>query len=297
MAERRGPWCRPFLTLPKRDLLAYLGYRGLAWSTDSTNTADAFLRNRLRHLVLPQLSAALPGWEGGLLATAQKAKAENKALEALVEERGFRPAGQDCFEADAGLLKESEAVRERAFLCAASALLGAGRLSSALAAAAFAALGGGKKRYRGGGLLLEAIGDRLRMTRELDFPRRGGYFVRVGDAASLPLRLEFRDISIRAFWTRAPGAKGAREGAFSFPLIVRSRRPGDALPIRGGRKPLDELFSEWRLPLPLRDLVPVLEDRTGILGVLGEAFGAKDRWRPCAIEASDRFLRVKVKGA
>lgn len=47
---------RPLLNRTKADLLAYAQKHGLQWREDSTNTDTNYLRNHIRHQVLPRLS-------------------------------------------------------------------------------------------------------------------------------------------------------------------------------------------------------------------------------------------------
>ena len=288
---------RPFLGISKAEILGYLERRSIPYSTDSTNLGDAYARNRLRHGILPLLSAAIPGWQGGLLETARKALAEDEALSLWVSRVGFVEEPEGRLSAPASLLNEPNAIRERALIVAAAQLSGAARISSRFAGAAMSALSQGAASYRGAGFFLERKEGRLYVSRSLDFPRPGGYFVEIDAPGPSGIEIHVGHIFLRAFWTAGPGAPGIREGAFSFPLIVRSRRPGDALPIRGGRKPLDELFTEWGLQGPARDRVPVVEDEKGIVAVLGAQYGCRDRYRPSAERDDVRALFIQVKGA
>jgi tRNA(Ile)-lysidine synthase len=312
MAAISGPFCRPLLGLGKAELLSYLEERGVGYSLDSTNSGEDYLRNRLRHGVIPRLDEAFPAWSAGLLATAAKAAEDEEALAAWAGRSGFRPGeGAKALRAPASLLGEPAAVRRRAFLSAASGLLPGRRISSRLADAAFKALGKGARRYVGGGLELAREGESLSLGLALDFPRDDGYFVMIGGPVNEPFSLGIGRVRVEALWIfqdnamgKAQTSCGIREGAFSFPLIVRSRRPGDALPIRGGNKPLDDLFSEWGILAALRTRIPVIEDRDGIVAVLGSGFGYRDRFRPCGAidsqsvgDGNGRVLCIKVKGA
>jgi len=49
---------RPLLTLKKSDIVAALKQAGIPWREDSTNSADAFFRNRIRRHVMPAWSTA-----------------------------------------------------------------------------------------------------------------------------------------------------------------------------------------------------------------------------------------------
>ena len=65
-AERK--LLRPLLGLRKAELEAYLAERGQPFVVDETNYEDGALRNRIRHRVLPAISAAIPEYSGGNLA-------------------------------------------------------------------------------------------------------------------------------------------------------------------------------------------------------------------------------------
>ncbi len=77
-AERRIG--RPLLAVPKAEITAYAQQHQLAWREDASNQADAYLRNRLRHHLLPVLDRLQPLWQQNLLATARQA---SQAWEAL----------------------------------------------------------------------------------------------------------------------------------------------------------------------------------------------------------------------
>lgn len=55
MRPKQGIYIRPLLQIHKSDILDYLTKENLTYVVDSTNENDAFLRNALRHTVLPAL--------------------------------------------------------------------------------------------------------------------------------------------------------------------------------------------------------------------------------------------------
>jgi tRNA(Ile)-lysidine synthase len=306
-----GLFMRPFLGLGKAELLAYLEERGRGFSTDSTNASGDYLRNRLRRDLVPALDAALPGWRSGLSRAAAKASLDEAALAAAAAALAFaaRPDGSLAVPAEP-LLGAPDAVAIRAIVGAAGLALGRERVSSDMAVAALAALRrGAPSAYRGMGLELARRGDEIVLSRSsaiperggLDFPRRDGYFVVI----DRPRRVRVGKLEVRASW-RADGGPGIRADAFRFPLVVRSRRPGDAIALKDGTKRLDALFSEWGIPEALRGTAPIIEDRDGIVAVLGAGIGGKDRYRarrdgdrPAGGLSGDgaRRFSVIVKGA
>lgn len=49
---------RPLLHVPKQQLVDYANQRGLRWHEDSTNSDDSYLRNYIRHRILPRFDEA-----------------------------------------------------------------------------------------------------------------------------------------------------------------------------------------------------------------------------------------------
>jgi tRNA(Ile)-lysidine synthase len=54
---RKRRYVRPLIRLTRSEIIAYLAAEGLAYRTDETNTDTRFLRNRIRHELIPVLSS------------------------------------------------------------------------------------------------------------------------------------------------------------------------------------------------------------------------------------------------
>jgi tRNA(Ile)-lysidine synthase len=93
---RRGRLVRPLLGVDRVTVLGYLLAQGLRWVEDATNRDPKFLRNRIRHDLLPLLIDHLgPGLRRALGRTATAARETVVALDALVVPRlsgRLRPA-------------------------------------------------------------------------------------------------------------------------------------------------------------------------------------------------------------
>ncbi len=59
--EKRGYILRPFLGVPKEDMLAYLAAHDVDYVTDSTNLKSDFRRNMLRLEIIPDIERRFPG--------------------------------------------------------------------------------------------------------------------------------------------------------------------------------------------------------------------------------------------
>lgn len=87
---RRGHILRPLLDFTRDEIEQYVRRRGLTWVDDSTNAGDDYVRNRIRHYLLPALDAIGPDAQNGVLRSLALLS-ENKALyRRSVEIRGDR---------------------------------------------------------------------------------------------------------------------------------------------------------------------------------------------------------------
>jgi tRNA(Ile)-lysidine synthetase-like protein len=76
---------RPLLALRREDLLDYAAERQLEWAEDPSNDDRRFVRNRLRHDVVPALVAAHPGAGRNLARAAVRAAAAPRVTRELAE--------------------------------------------------------------------------------------------------------------------------------------------------------------------------------------------------------------------
>ena len=72
MPVQRGRYLRPLITVERRNIEAFLRQQGIEWREDATNAEDAYLRNRIRHHLVPALAATFGGWRAGLDKTLQR---------------------------------------------------------------------------------------------------------------------------------------------------------------------------------------------------------------------------------
>ena len=90
MEWRHGPYVRPLLDTSRQQLLRWAEWRQLKWREDPTNTDSRFLRNRIRHEVMPLLEELRPGARDALARSAILAGIDASYLDSLVPEA---PAG------------------------------------------------------------------------------------------------------------------------------------------------------------------------------------------------------------
>ncbi|MFH2116001.1 MAG: tRNA lysidine(34) synthetase TilS, partial [Spirochaetota bacterium] len=104
-------------------------------------------------------------------------------------------------------------------------------------------------------------------------------------------------IECRLYFRQEAG--GLRLDAFEWPVIIRSRRSGDIIRLAAGTRRIDRLLADLQVPAGLRDTVPLVEDRNGIVAMMGSQAGSHDIYRRNDALAgceSPGFLVLEMKG-
>lgn len=80
-------------------------------------------------------------------------------------------------------------------------------------------------------------------------------------------------------------------GPEHYPLVLRSREPGDRVATSGGTRKLKKLFGERKVPVSERGRIPVLADRTGrVIWVSGLAIA---EWARPAPDGADLLIEIE----
>jgi tRNA(Ile)-lysidine synthetase-like protein len=86
---------RPFIEVRRQDLTIYAKARGLTWLEDPTNKQRDYLRNRLRHDLLPSLLGARPTLATELIELGDRAAAWRRELATLLDSSVRCKVGRD----------------------------------------------------------------------------------------------------------------------------------------------------------------------------------------------------------
>ena len=86
MREKEEHIIRPLLTLSKQDIEQWLTEHALAFRIDPTNTSDAYLRNRIRHTLIPALTTCDERTTTSITKTMQQLREQDNLLSALAQE-------------------------------------------------------------------------------------------------------------------------------------------------------------------------------------------------------------------
>lgn len=99
---KREKFIRPLLNIERREIEEYLNSKNQNWRTDSTNSDQAYYRNKIRLSLVPFLNENFPGWANAVLSGQKKAVEDSEFINWAVEMfsgGGFgTPTGEMCSE-------------------------------------------------------------------------------------------------------------------------------------------------------------------------------------------------------
>ena len=244
---------RPMLDVTRAEVEEFLRENYIRHVEDSSNRGDEFLRNRLRHHVMPLLKAENPSIATGLSAAAQRIRQDAALLDSLAS---------DLDPTDVKVLREAPGpLRRRAI----EGLLrengfpepSASHIEQA-EAVVFSARPSARAEF--GGVTLVRSYDRLTVQhRQIVLPQRP--LPREGITPLPELGLAVKTSIVEEIDDGTVCPRGE--------MVVRSRLPGDALTTKGGTKSLKKRFIDRKLPQWERSAVPVIADGSGVLAVYG----------------------------
>jgi tRNA(Ile)-lysidine synthase len=280
----RGRVIRPLIEVRRQAVRDALGAIGLDWLEDPTNRDPKFLRNRIRHEVLPMLAASHRA--DVVPALARVAGMARETVEAL--DRTAVLALERLARAEAGGLTLSRAALAALPPPVAAEVLrqAAARAGSRSPLRAWAHRGlrrvlaaePPRRPFRLGGVTVEVSGDRLRvgarpapvlLTRALPVPGRV-------ELPEISRALEARRLpAVGYVLPRTPDRVAFDAAAISSTLSVRRRRIGDRFEAYGaGERRLKSLLIDAKLPRWERARLPLVEHDGRILWVAGLRRGA-----------------------
>lgn len=251
-----GRIIRPMLSVTRADVESFLNEYYVNYIEDSSNNTDMFLRNRLRHHVLPLLKAENPRFAENLSQLALRLRLDEEFLACQAQQAGGATVSQ--------LRQMHPAVRSRVletFLRENGVhepeqthIAMVENLVFSKKPSAKACLPGGVTVCRSYDCL--AVPDKSGVLEERELPCPG-------------------QINLPGFRVRCVPAQKILNTPDTFTVTVsgkvyiRCRRSGDTITLPGGTKSLKKMFIDRKIPAAQRMQIPVLADDAGVLGVYG----------------------------
>ncbi|MFL9651960.1 MULTISPECIES: tRNA lysidine(34) synthetase TilS [Exiguobacterium] len=266
--ERRpfagGELVRPLLSEPKRELIAYAKRYGLEWREDASNATTEYLRNQVRHQIVPQLLASQPDLVQVVSETA----------------RHQRELWRTRYRQMENWIQDNVRLEMKAFHVKSDNLMclnpveryTVGRLLSmrygvevgtaidrlltrAQGSGHFDLEGSWGLRKQDGLLSLQATGQSLLAPHKQVVTTFPAHVVFGTSLFSLDVEDDTDGIPLEAI---------------ELPLIIRSVEAGDAMKLSIGTKKVARIFIDAKIPREKRPFVPLVVDATGrIIAIVG----------------------------
>lgn len=256
IAPVSGCLIRPMLSVTRQDVIEFLGGYHLQYVTDSSNNGDAFLRNRLRHKVMPLLKEENPRLAQNLSAMALRLREDEEVLSNFaapcdnVEQlrqmpQSLRSRALDSFLKSCGV-PEPESVH----ITQLESVVFSDNPSASCDLP--------------GGICITRRYDRLekiQLSSDLETL-----------TLSCPGEVILPECSVKICCIPAEELVEDKD-CFSVctqgTIVVRKRMPSDSIRLHGGTKSLKKVFIDRKIPAVERMQIPIVADDLGVLGVYG----------------------------
>ena len=254
IAPVSGRVIRPMLLTNRQEVEDFLAVWGLPHREDSSNASDAFLRNRLRHDVMPLLKAENPRLAENLSRMALRLRQDEDFLR--------QQADWDSLPGVEALRAMPEAIRSRcieAFLKQNGVPEPEDSHISAVEDILYSDRPSARVNLPGG----------VTVTRQYDrLEAENGEPVPEPAVVPCPGEVLYGDYRV----TCAPAGEiiNTTDTFTVCPVgqvILRPRKSGDLIRLKGGTKSLKKLFIDRKIPAARREQIPVVCDKQGVLGV------------------------------
>ena len=252
----RGNLIRPMLGVTRQEVLAFLEEYHLSYVEDGSNQTDAFLRNRLRHHVMPLLKSENPKLAENLSAMALSLRQDEEVLESMIS---VKPDIKT-------LRNQHPSLRNRsivAFLKENGVREPEARHISLVEKLVFSSNPSAKADLPGDVTVIREY-ETLRILPKVAVP----------ESVILPREgvVELQEQNLRVYCSAAEETVNSPDVFTVQPqgeMVLRCRQSGDEIRVSGGRKSLKKLFIDRKIPAFRRLEIPVIADDGGVLGVYG----------------------------
>jgi tRNA(Ile)-lysidine synthase len=266
IGRHRGIFVRPLLEIQRCDIEQYLKHLHISWRTDKTNEDVSYLRNRIRHRLMPYLDTLFPGWQHAVLAGAEKASDDSTVLDMLAERISWKQTGGGVCMDGSVFCAQVPAVRRR-LLYAAFDLVGDGaRIPYRLVREVCSWSDTDRKTVGAAGISVKSAAGSISVEKRKNYATRYAFFVIIYKSGEY--ELPFGPVTVTAGTAGTVSvAMSDRDGGSSvfdsipLPFCIRNRQPDDrVLTAEKRMKSLNSVFSSWHVAEKERDSIPILQE-------------------------------------
>jgi len=290
MPPVRGKYIRLLIESTRGQIREYCGEKGIEFRLDISNLGISYLRNKVRHQLIPALERYNPNFKGVILKTMEILSEEQDLLDELAEEKFNEVAviEEDFPRRVSGVKLSCKAIQKLPLAIQRRVLrrgiqLVKGNLRGIEFKHLEEILGyvSGKLPHLQmdlpGGFVTLSEYDTLIITfkERLETPKVPRILLNIPGITDIPslgirIRAEFKDAKSERILKEDKKAYLDAD-KLKLPLILRTRVPGDSFRPLGmeGEKKLQDFFVDEKVPRRLRDRIPILQGKDHILWVIG----------------------------
>ncbi|MCK9169143.1 MAG: tRNA lysidine(34) synthetase TilS [Treponema sp.] len=281
----RGIFVRPLLSTPRSSIERFLTEQHILWRTDSTNSDTHYLRNRIRHIIMPELDSTVPGWQKAVLAGGKKAADADEVVAAEAERVKWQGSGKSVYMPLSLFISQKKAVQVRLFYAALELTGCEQRIPySFIERVCIAASGGGEFRDNAAGITAEIENGSIFIKKNKKTATDFGFSVIIEKSGTYEtacgtvcvVRTGADNFSV---FSDNPDAAALEK--IQLPFCIRSRQPGDEVrTASGGIRSVSDILSDWKVCAENKDQIPVIQALAGsvqpVVCIWGSVYGYDD---------------------
>ncbi|MBR5400413.1 MAG: tRNA lysidine(34) synthetase TilS [Treponema sp.] len=286
----RGKYIRPLLWTERSYIEEYLKQKNILWRTDSTNTDTAYLRNKIRNVLVPLLNTQFAGWDKSVNLGLEKNALDDECLEGLAKRfikehsnlwAGDSKLGPELQLDGAAFYALDRAIQYRVILAAFNELGYDGRVPYVFLRDICECADNYKEESsekKGGGAAYKSFAN-LQVVLQKNK-------VCVKKTACMQNEIVFSDIIYEYGtydfpWGQVSIPEPEPANGWHFPVLLRSWNSADTVKAADGTmRKVSDILSSWHVDQNLRQYIPVVQaldnPEQEILAVLGSCQGYKD---------------------
>jgi tRNA(Ile)-lysidine synthase len=260
---KRLPYVRPLIALKKSEIIEYLRNESLIYSKDETNELLDYRRNLLRHKIIPQILEINPDLHHTLRRAITILKQDDDFLEEQADKAYERVAERKSNQVlldTTKLLKYNPSIQSRVVMKAIRTLRGV--------------LDGFESKHIAQilGLKDKENGKKISLPKKLYAQKEyNNVIVGIFKPANRINIMVNKDNDFLVIGNYVIKLKSVTKFDLKLPLVIRSKKDGDFIETKVGRKKINKIFQERKLPVHRRKEAIMLCDKKSILWIIGIA--------------------------
>ena len=281
---KRGRFIRPLLNICRYEIEEYLKEKKILWREDSSNMETSYLRNKIRHNLIPALNLCFDGWQSGLDKSLAKIKAQNDFVidsYKAKKEEWVLDKNEECCRCKFLFFLSLEEALKLKFLQEGLILLKGKRRIPYSVFDDLIKLSDTKKIIFSGGFCIKKEGDEVFLFKAVTEEKTSEAFYSIW--IDKPCTFDTPAGNFKAvknedgFFVVHESDKTCGIGPFKPPFCVRSRLFGDEIETSSGsKKSVKKIINEWNIDYENRNILPIIEEGGVVKAIYGAVFGKKN---------------------